>query len=305
LSDRHTTLPSGILGFPIAPFAQNGKLDENAFAANLNFLLDAEVSSLFIACGSGEYQSLTRSEYQQMIEIALSITDKKVPVFSGVGGQLEQALDLAQLSQDLGVDGYLILPPYLVQGEQEGLYQYYKLIAESTNLQAIIYQRDSVVFQTETLKKLAQIPQVVGFKDGRGIMEQITELKQEIGNELVWMNGLPFAEITQPIYHSLGFQSYSSAISNYIPHISKLFYHAIQQDDRKTITTLYQEVLLPINRVRKKRAGYAVSLIKSGMEIMGLPVGESVRAPLIPVEKEHYQELAAILTHTMDRFPPT
>jgi 5-dehydro-4-deoxyglucarate dehydratase len=304
LSDRHTTLPSGILGFPVAPFAQNGKLDETAFAANLQFLLDAKVSSLFIACGSGEYQSLTRLEYQNMIEIALSIADKKIPVFSGVGGQLEQALELAQLSQDLGVQGYLVLPPYLVQGEQEGLYEYYKLISESTPLQAIIYQRDSVIFQTDTLKKLAQIPQVVGFKDGRGNMEQITELKREIGNELIWMNGLPFAEITQPIYHTLGFQSFSSAISNYIPHISKLFYQAIKQDDQETIASLYQEVLLPINRVRKKRAGYAVSLIKAGMEIMGLPVGKTVRAPLMPVEKEHYQKLEAILTLTMDRFPP-
>jgi 5-dehydro-4-deoxyglucarate dehydratase len=293
LSDRHKTLPSGILGFPVAPFAQNGKLDETAFAANLQFLLDAKVSSLFIACGSGEYQSLTRLEYQNMIEIALSIADKKIPVFSGVGGQLEQALELAQLSQDLGVQGYLVLPPYLIQGEQEGLYEYYKLISESTHLQAIIYQRDSVIFQTDTLKKLAQIPQVVGFKDGHGNMEQ-----------LIWMNGLPFAEITQPIYHSLGFQSFSSAISNYIPHISKLFYQAIKQDDQETIASLYQEVLLPINRVRKKRAGYAVSLIKAGMEIMGLPVGKTVRAPLMPVEKEHYQELEAILTLTIDRFPP-
>jgi 5-dehydro-4-deoxyglucarate dehydratase len=66
---------------------------------------------------------------------------------------------------------------------------------------------------------------------------------------------------------------------------------------------LYVNVLLPINRIRKSRKGYAVSLIKAGMEIIGLPVGNTVRSPIIPVEKEHYQALEQILKSAFEKYP--
>jgi 5-dehydro-4-deoxyglucarate dehydratase len=60
---------------------------------------------------------------------------------------------------------------------------------------------------------------------------------------------------------------------------------------------------MPINNIRRQRKGYAVSLIKAGMEIMGMPVGQTVRLPILPVEKEHYAEMQTILENALDRFP--
>src|SRR5690606_8302279 len=98
-----------------------------------------------------------------------------------------------------------------------------------------------------------------------------------------------------PAYVNLGFTSYSSAISNYIPHISRQFLTALESGDHTLMRELYHQVLLPIHRIRKQRKGYAVALIKAGMEIVGLPVGTAVRPPIIPVEKEHYEELERIV----------
>lgn len=296
-------LPSGILGFPITPFRRNGQIDEQALEANIQFLLDEGLSSIFIGCGSGEFQSLSIEEYQSILQLAVQVTNGRVPVFSGVGGNIAQALEQAQLSEQIGVDGYLVMPPYLVEGEQEGLYNYYKLIAESTELDAVIYQRGTAVFALETVRRLLQIPQIKGFKDGYGNMEKNIELIKSIGNRLSWFNGMPFAEVTMPAYWAMGFRSYSSAISNYIPHISRMFYTALEQGDEALIDELYREALLPINDIRKQRQGYAVSLIKVGMEIMGLPAGEIVRAPIVPVTPEHYQQLEAILNNVMTKFP--
>jgi 5-dehydro-4-deoxyglucarate dehydratase len=296
--------PSGILGFPTAPYNKNGSIDEKALAKNIQFLIDEGLSSIFIACGSGEFHALNKAEYQTMVEVAVSVAGNKVPVYSGVGGGIAQAVELARLSEDLGVDGYLLLPPYLIEGEQEGLYDYYSTILKSSHINAILYQRDNAILQLSTLKRLIdEFPQIVGVKDGYGNMELNLELTQTIGDRVEWLNGMPFAEITMPAYTRIGFNSYSSAISNYIPHISKLYYDALLEGNDQLVKEIYINVLLPINQIRKARKGYAVSLIKAGMEIMGLPVSNTVRPPCIPVEKEHYEQLKKILENALKKYP--
>ncbi|MFP5113921.1 5-dehydro-4-deoxyglucarate dehydratase [Bacillaceae bacterium C204] len=295
--------PTGILGFPIAPLTENNKLDEKGLASNIQFLLDEGLEAIFIACGAGEYQSLSKEEFEAMVEVAVSIAGRKVPVYTGVGGNIQTSLELAKISADKGADGHLILPPYLVSGEQEGLAAYFKTIAESTDLNAIVYQRDHVSLSIPALEALAEVPQVVGVKDGLGNMELNTILTQTFGKRFSWLNGMPLAEVTMPAYLPLGFDSYSSAISNYIPHISRKFYNALLSGEQELVQDIFQHVILPINDIRRQRNGYAVSLIKAGMEIMGMPVGQTVRLPILPVEKEHYTELESILKKAMDRFP--
>jgi 5-dehydro-4-deoxyglucarate dehydratase len=295
--------PTGILGFPIVPFNESGNIDEKGLTKNIEFLLENGLESIFIACGSGEYHAISTKEYETMVELAVSVVDGKVPVYTGVGGNSTEAIEKAQISERLGADGYLILPPYLIEGEQEGLYEYYKSIIQSTNLNAILYQRANAVLQLEALKKLVEFPQVVGVKDGVGNTELNIELTQTIGNRIGWLNGMPMAEVTMPAYIPLGFDSYSSAISNYIPHISRKFYDALLNDDKQLVNELYEDVILPINRIRKKRKGYAVSLIKAGMQIVGLPVSTDVRPPIVPVEQEHYKELEGILKKALEKYP--
>lgn len=155
----------------------------------------------------------------------------------------------------------------------------------------------------ETLQRLIEIPQVKGFKDGYGNVEKNIEMMKPIGDRLSWFNGMHFAEVTMPAYWAIGYRSYSSAISNYIPHISRMFYTALENQNQPLIDELYREAILPINEIRKQRKGYAVALIKAGMEIMGLSAGASVRAPIVPVEPEHYKQLEAVLHRVMMKFP--
>ncbi|MBU8785875.1 MULTISPECIES: 5-dehydro-4-deoxyglucarate dehydratase [Bacillus] len=295
--------PEGILGFPVAPFNGQGKLEEEALFQNIQFLLDEGLEAIFIACGSGEFQSLSRAEYEQMVEIAVSAAGGKVPVYTGVGGNLSTAVEWAELSAEKGADGYLILPPYLIKGEQEGLYQYTKTIIESTDLNAIIYQRDHAVLTLGQVERLTELEQLVGLKDGAGDMDLNISLSYTLGDRLGLLNGMPMAEVTMPAYAPIGFTSYSSAISNYIPHISRMFYEALLNGNKQLVKDLYKHVILPINDIRKQRKGYAVSLIKAGMEIMGHNVKNVARPPIVPVEKDHCRQLETILKKAMDRFP--
>ncbi|WP_202080878.1 5-dehydro-4-deoxyglucarate dehydratase [Caldalkalibacillus salinus] len=302
-SDKRTA-PKGILGFPVAPYTTDGQLDEAALATNIGFLIEEGLSSIFIACGSGEFHALNADEYERMVKVAVEVADGQVPVYTGVGGNISHAVDLVQRSEQLGADGYLVLPPYLIEGEQQGLYEYYQAIIEESNLNAILYQRGNAILKRPTLERLVDAyPQIVGLKDGYGDMELNLELVHSLGDRLNWLNGMPFAEITMEAYAGIGFNSYSSAISNYIPHISRLFYHALQEGDKQTLHDIYTDVLLPINRIRKARKGYAVALIKAGMDIMGLPVNNSVRPPVVSVEAEHYRQLEGVLTSALQKYP--
>ncbi|SFE38022.1 5-dehydro-4-deoxyglucarate dehydratase [Lentibacillus persicus] len=296
--------PSGIAGFPVTPLNENGNIDEQGLTANIEFLLEEGLDSIFVACGAGEFHNLSDDEFESIVKLGASVVGGRVPFYTGVGGNLSGAVEKAKISEKYGADGYLILPPYLIDGEQEGIYQYYKTVVTSTDLNAIIYQRANAISNLETVKRLAEFPQIVGVKDGVGNTELNIELTRELGDRFGWLNGMPLAEVTMPAYHPLGFNGYSSAISNYIPHISRKFYNALLADDQKTMNDLYQDVILPINRIRRKRKGYAVALIKAGMEIVGLPVSRTVRPPVVPVKDEHYEELKQILKSALDKYPP-
>lgn len=295
--------PTGILGFPVAPYNENGNIDEKGLTRNITFLLEEGLEAIFVACGAGEFNALSSKEFESMVELAMSVVDGKVPVYTGVGGNLSEAIERAEISAKHGAEGYLILPPYLIDGEQEGIYQYYKSIVSSTDLNAIVYQRANAVLQLEGIKKLVDLPQIVGVKDGVGNMDLNMELTQIIGDRFSWLNGMPMAEVTHLAYYPLGFESYSSAISNYIPHISRLYYKALLAGNKQLVNEILVDVILPINRIRKSRKGYVVALIKAGMEIVGLPVSTEVRPPVTPVEKEHYQQLEQILKNAFDKYP--
>ena len=214
----------------------------------------------------------------------LAAAGGQVPVYSGVGGNLNTALEWAKISEEKGVDGYLLLPPYLIHGEQEGLYEYAKTIIESTNLNAILYQRDNAVLSVQQIKRLTSFEQLVGVKDGVGDMDLNVNLSYTIGSRLSYINGLPMAEVTMPAYLPIGFHSYSSAISNYIPHISRMFYHALKRVIKKRSRTFTQLLFYRLTGFANRK-GYAVSLIKAGMNIMGHSVRNSARPPVVPVEK--------------------
>lgn len=302
--EQQRVAPSGILGFPVAPMDQNGTIDLKAFEKIIQFQVDEGLNAIFVACGAGEFHALNTQEYEDMVEVAISTVKGSVPVYTGVGGNITDAVKQAQLSEKLGANGYLIMPPYLIIPESKGIYNYLEAVVGSTNLNAMIYHRDNCVLNVQTMQLLVeQYPQIIALKDGIGDMDFNIELTRTIGDRLAYVNGMPLAEVTMPAYYNIGFQSYSSAISNYIPHISSIFFKALKENNQELLTELYRDVILPINRVRKQRRGYAVALIKAGMQIVGLPVGETVRPPVIPVEKEHYAQLEKIITVAFDKYP--
>lgn len=284
----------GPLAFPITPFNADGSLDLNTFREHLHWLLLHEPPALFVACGAGEFPSLAVNECRQLVEAAVETVGPDLPVYAGAGQGLPLAKQFARAAEEAGASGLLVFPPYLIRGEQDGLIGYYGGLAEATSLPLVIYQRANAVFEIETVLRLMEIPTIVGLKDGVGEIERIQGLVNTVGSRLTYFNGMPTAETYQPAYAAMGVTNYSSAIFNFVPEISWAFNRALVSHDEELAGRLMRSFFLPLAELRSHVKGYAVALVKAGVETRWGPVGP-VRAPLVDVTKEHRDALSEVI----------
>lgn len=135
---------------------------------------------------------------------------------------------------------------------------------------------------------------MVGFKDGQGDVEQLVRVRQRMGERLVYVGGMPTAEVFAVPYLSAGFTTYSSAVFNFIPQTAQRFYKAVRSGDTKTTDELLQKFFIPYIALRNRRRGYAVSIVKAGLRVVGRSAGP-VRPPLTDLSEAETAELRSIL----------
>lgn len=285
---------TGLLSFPVTPMTADGDVDVPRFREHLRYLVGHKPNALFVCGGTGEFFSLTPGEYAQLVSAAVEEVDGRMPVVAGVGYGTRLATEYAQTAQQAGVDGLLVLPPYLVQAEQEGLYEHYRAVAESTKLGVILYQRDNVTFDPETVRRLSNVPQIVGLKDGRGEMERLLRIGLAVDDDFALMNGMPTAELSALAFNGLGIGSYSSAVFNFVPEIAWAFFKAVRDSNLTEANRLLDGFYRPFGELRDRARGYAVSLIKAGVGARLNPVGPA-RTPLANPTAECEAELKWII----------
>jgi 5-dehydro-4-deoxyglucarate dehydratase len=284
----------GLLSFPVTPFTAANEVDLPRFREHIQFMAGQKPAGLFACGGTGEFYSLNLAEYHTLVRAAAVEAGGKLPIVAGVGYGTRLAIDFAKAAEEAGADGLMVMPPYLLQAEQEGLYQHYRAIAEATRLGVILYQRDNAIFAPATVRRLAEIPNVIGFKDGYGDMERLLRIRLAVGDRLLMLNGMPTAELSAPAFLGLGVHSYSSAVFNFVPEISWAFYRAATAGDSAARDRLLEGFFRPFAELRDRVKGYAVALVKAGVGITGRQVGP-VRSPLLEPSAEHAAELKAIV----------
>ena len=287
---------NGLLFFPVTPYDSDGNVDLTELAAHIRRGVDAGAGGVFVACGTGEFSALDAEEFGEVVCTAVRAVDKSVPVFAGAGGPVRTARHFTDMAKDAAADGILLLPPYLTEAQGAGLVDYVKA-ATREDLPTIVYNRANVRFNEETAVAVAKLPQVIGFKDGVGDLDamiRIVRAVQDSGNdEFFFFNGMPTAEVTQRAYRAIGVPLYSSAAFAFAPQVALAYYNALEANDTATLDNLERVFYHPLARLRTKGTGYAVSLVKAGVELAGHATG-GVRPPLAPVKPEHKDELAAI-----------
>ncbi|MEU0373883.1 5-dehydro-4-deoxyglucarate dehydratase [Streptomyces sp. NPDC006283] len=293
------TRVQGPLFFPVTAYGPDGDLDLEAFRAHVTRGVDAGAAAVFACCGTGEFHALTPEEFRDCVAAAVEVTSGRVPVLAGTGYGTALAAQYARIAEEAGADGLLALPPYLVVADQTGLVRHYTHLAAATSLDVIVYQRDNAVFTPETVVELARVEKIIGLKDGLGDLDLMQRIVSAVRREVperdfLYFNGLPTAELTALAYRGIGIILYSSAVFAFAPDIALAFHRALTTGDDKTVGRLLDGFFVPLVELRNEGRGYAVSLVKAGVRLEGLDVGE-VRPPLTEPADRHTEELAALI----------
>ena len=298
--DLKGAVGSGLLAFPVTHFDADGGFDETPYRKSIRRNVDHGAAALFAPGGTGEFFSLSLGEFSAVVRAAVEETAGRVPVVAGTGYGTQPAIEFARAAERAGADGLLLFPPYLVGAEQEGLARHVEAVCRAVSIGVVLYNRDNAIYSADTLARLAdRCPNLIGFKDGRGDVEQLVAIRQKLGERLVYVGGMPTAEVYAVPYFAAGFTTYSSAVFNFIPKTAMRFYRAVRQGDAGTTDELIRKLYLPYIALRDRGRGYAVSIVKAGMRIVGLPAGP-VRAPLIDLKPAEIEELRTILSSALD-----
>ena len=276
----------------VTPFGGDGSLDEVTLRALIKRQIEAGIDFL-VPCGTtGESPTLTHKEHLRVVRITVELTNGKVPVLAGAGGyNTAEVIEVARELAALGADGILSVTPYYNKPTQEGLFQHYRAIAEAVSLPIILYSvqgRTGVNIEPATVKRLAQIENIIGIKEASGNVSQMAAILNAVPENFIVLSGDD--AITLPVI-SLGGRGVISVVSNEIPaEMSELTRLALHGDfsGARAIHRRYHP-LMEINFVESNPIP-----VKAAMAEMGLlkPVW---RLPLVPPKAENQARIRAVL----------
>lgn len=289
-----TALGSGLLSFPVTPFDANDRFAPEPYKAHVNWLSGFDAPVLFAAGGTGEFFSLAPSEIPAIVSAAKEAAGDTA-IVSGCGYGTAIATEIARDVEKAGGDGILLLPHYLIDAPQEGLYNHVKAVCDATGMGVMVYNRDNAILQADTLARLCDdCPNLVGFKDGSGDIGLVRQITAKMGDRLTYLGGMPTAELFAEAYLGAGFTTYSSAVFNFVPALANKFYNALRAGDRATCESILISFFYPFMELRGRRKGYAVSAIKAGVRLVGFDAGP-VRPPLDDLTGEEDEILKALI----------
>ncbi|YBV93835.1 5-dehydro-4-deoxyglucarate dehydratase (plasmid) [Phyllobacteriaceae bacterium JZ32] len=292
--DLKRTLGAGLLSFPVTHFDEGGRFHPESYAGHVAWLSGFEAAALFAAGGTGEFFSLAPDEIPQIIESAKAAAGK-TPIVSGCGYGTEIAVSIAKAAEKAGADGILLLPHYLIDAPQEGLYRHIKAVCQATGMGVMVYNRDNSVLQADTLARLCdECPNLVGFKDGTGDIGLVRQITAKMGDRLTYLGGMPTAELFAEAYLGAGFTTYSSAVFNFVPGLAVDFYKALRAGERAKCEKILLDFFYPFMAIRNRAKGYAVSAVKAGVRLQGFKAGP-VRPPLVDLSGDEMDMMAALI----------
>lgn len=276
----------------VTPFGEDLSLDERALRRLIRRQIDGGIDFL-VPCGTtGESPTLTRAEHVRVVAITVEEADGAVPVLAGAGGyNTAEVISLGNELQRIGVDGLLSVNPYYNRPTQEGLYQHFKAIADGVPLPIVLYNipgRTSVNIETPTLRRLADVENIVAVKEASGNIGQMAAVAHAMPDRFDILSGDD--AITIPLI-ALGGRGIVSVVSNEIPaEMTRLTHMAMEGDF--AAARVIQRAWMPLMEMNFIESNPIP--LKTAMALMGLlqPVW---RLPMTPPSPQTRAKVSAVL----------
>jgi 4-hydroxy-tetrahydrodipicolinate synthase len=230
----------GSLVAMVTPF-NDGRVDE----AKLRDLVEFHVANGtdgLVPCGTtGESPTLTHEEHKRVVEIVIQQARDRIPVVAGTGSNsTAEAIELTHHAAQAGAAGALLVTPYYNKPTQQGLYAHFRAIAQAVpDLPLIVYNiqgRTAVNVETETLARLAEIPNIVGVKEASGSLDQMTAVILACRSDFAVLSGDD--NLTLPLM-SVGGRGVISVVANFLAREVADVTHAALEGDWKRARDLH------------------------------------------------------------------
>jgi len=276
----------------VTPFRKDGTLDLDGLRRLVQFQLRAGIDFL-VPCGTtGETPTLEHAEYLAVVRTVVQEAGGKVPVIAGVGGNnTRKLIDLAAEVSGLAIQGILSVAPYYNKPTQEGLYQHFRAIAESTDLPVILYNvpgRTSSNIEPATVARLSKIANIIGIKEASGSIVQQMEVLAAVEPGFRVLSGDD--SFTFPLM-ALGGVGIVSVVSNEIPAEMTRLAHLLLEGKLEAARQLHFN-LLPLMQVNFIETNPIP--VKAALAMMGM-IEEVYRLPMVPMKAENRTKLEKVL----------
>ena len=276
----------------VTPFTRTGDLDEKAVRRLGRRQIDAGIHFL-VPCGTtGENPTLTLAERVRIVEILVDEANGRIPVLAGAGGyDTREVIHLAEEMRKAGARGLLSVTPYYNKPTQEGLYQHFRAIAETTPLPIIVYNvpgRTGCNVEVATFVRLAAISNIVGVKEASGNVAQMCEICCAVGSDFIVLSGDD--ALTLPLM-AIGGRGVISVASNEIPSEMVQMVEAAERGDFAAARAVHNRIL-PLMQINFIEANPVP--LKAAMAAMGL-IEESYRLPMVSPKPESKEKIAQVL----------
>lgn len=279
----------------ITPFTEEGAVDEDAFAAHIEWQI-AEGSHGLVPVGTtGESPTLTHAEHKHVIELCVEVAKKRVPVIAGAGSNSTfETIDLVRHAEKAGADAALVVTPYYNKPTQKGLYAHFAAVAEASRLPIVIYNipgRSVVDMSVEIMAALRRdFPTIVGVKDATGRIERASEQRMACGKDFIQLSG---EDATALGFNAHGGVGAISVTANVAPALCARFQETMLKGNFVEALE-FQDRLMPLHKAIFIEPG--VSGTKYALSRLGR-INEKVRSPLVAVEPSTREAIDTAMRH--------
>lgn len=276
----------------ITPFHADGSVNYEGAVELARYLVDNGSDGLVVGGSTGEAATMTAEEKLKLFEVVLDAVGDRATIIAGTGSNDTMAsVRFTQAAEKVGVHGALVVGPYYNKPTQEGFYQHFKTIAESTSLPIMLYNvpgRTASNVAPETVARLAQIPNIVAIKEASGNVEQATEIVRITPPDFKVYSGDD--ALTLPIL-AVGGCGIISVAGHVVGNQIQAMIGAFLAGDMKKA----QEINLSLLPVFKSMFVVTNPIpVKTAVGLMGLPAG-AFRLPLTPADDAVVAKLKEIL----------
>ena len=288
-------LPEGIIIPVITPVDAQGKFNEPVYRQLIDFWADHGIDGVFPFGTTGEFYAFDNEVYRHVLEVTKDAVRGRMAVYAGANHiTTAGAVELAKIAEEVGVDALSVLTPMFVSQTQDELLAYYTTIANATSLPIIIYNnkpKTNVTVAPETVRKLAQIKNIVGVKDSTGDMtntEEYIRLTRDLPDfrVLVGRDTLIYAGLCY------GAAGAITSCANIAPDLAVAIYNCYKAGDQAG--ALDAQFKFSKLRISTNMGTFPV-VIKEGLRMMGYDVGDCI-APIAPLSEDKRADLREELT---------